>query len=76
MRSTVIDITAQDAIGLLYRITRTLSDLGLDIYTARIGTQADRAVDAFYIRKNGDKITDPAQLEYITRELTHAIENP
>jgi len=76
MRSTVIDITAQDAIGLLYRITRTLSNLGLDIYTGRIGTQADRAVDAFYIRKNGDKITDPAQLEYITRELTHAIENP
>ena len=76
MRSTVIDITARDATGLLYRITRTLSDLGLDIYTARIGTQADRAVDAFYVRKNGDKITDPAQLEYITRELTHAIENP
>ncbi len=76
MRSTVIDILAQDATGLLYRITRTLSDLGLDIYTARIGTQADRAVDAFYVRKNGDKITDTALLEYITHELTHAIENP
>ncbi len=76
MRSTVIDITAQDAIGLLYRITRTLSDLGFDIYTARIGTQADRAVDAFYVRKNGDKITDPALLEHIASELTHAIENP
>ncbi len=75
-RSTVIDITAQDATGLLYRITHTLSDLGLDIYTARIGTQADRAVDAFYVRKNGDKITETALLEHITRELTHAIENP
>ena len=76
MRSTVIDILAQDATGLLYRITRTLSDLGLDIYTARIGTQADRAVDAFYVRKNGDKITDIALLEHITHELTRAIENP
>ena len=76
MRSTVIDILARDATGLLYRITRTLSELGLDIYTARIGTQADRAVDAFYVRKNGDKITDTALLEHITRELTHAIENP
>ena len=76
MRSTVIDILARDATGLLYRITRTLSELGLDIYTARIGTQADRAVDAFYVRKNGDKITDTALLEHITRELTHAIEDP
>ena len=76
MRSTVIDILAQDATGLLYRITRTLSELGLDIYTARIGTQADRAVDAFYVRKNGDKITDIALLEHITDELTRAIENP
>ena len=76
MRSTVIDITAQDATGLLYRITRTLSELGLDIYTARIGTQADRAVDAFYVRKNGEKITDTALIEHITCELIRAIENP
>lgn len=76
MRSTVIDIIAQDATGLLYRITRTLSELGLDIYTARIGTQADRAVDAIYVRKKGDKITDTALLEHITCELICAIENP
>jgi [protein-PII] uridylyltransferase len=46
--NTVIDIFAQDAVGLLYKITRTLSNLGLDIYTARVSTQADRAVDSFY----------------------------
>ncbi len=75
-RYTVIDVSTQDATGLLYSITRTLSELGLDIYAARVGTQADRAVDAFYVRKDGDKITDPAVIKYITRALIRAIERP
>ncbi|MDA0709774.1 MAG: [protein-PII] uridylyltransferase [bacterium] len=62
---TILDISAQDGIGLLYTITRTLSEMDLDIYTARIGTQADRAVDAFYVRKNGKKVTEPADLQHI-----------
>ena len=72
-RYTVIDISARDATGLLYTITRTLSELGLDIYTARIGTQGDRAVDAFYVRKNGTKIAETAEIEHITRSLIRAI---
>ena len=72
-RYTVIDISARNATGLLYTITRTLSELGLDIYTARIGTQGDRAVDAFYVRKDGDKITEAEAMEHIARALTRAI---
>ena len=72
-RYTVIDISARNATGLLYTITRTLSELGLDIYTARIGTQGDRAVDAFYVRKDGDKITDPETMERIAQALIRAI---
>lgn len=72
-RYTVIDIAAQDATGLLYTITRTLSDLGLDIYTARIGTQADRAVDAFYVRKNSGKITDKEDIRAIVQTLLERI---
>ena len=74
-RYTVIDIIAQDATGLLYTITHTLSDLGLDIYTARIGTQADRAVDAFYVRQNGDKITDEKMITHITQTLVTGVGN-
>ena len=55
-RYSVIDIFAQDAVGLLYRITRALSDLGLDIYAARISTQADKAVDSFYVTQDGEKV--------------------
>jgi [protein-PII] uridylyltransferase len=66
---TILDVSAQDGIGLLYKLTRTLSELGLDIYTARIGTQADRAVDAFYVRKTGKKITEQEEMIQIMEKL-------
>ncbi len=68
-RYTVIDIFAQDAVGLLYKITRALSDLGLDIYTARISTQADKAVDSFYVTQNEKKIAPSSALERIREEV-------
>ena len=67
--NTVMDIFAQDAVGLLYKITRTPSNLGLDIYTARVSTQADKAVDSFYVSLNGDKIQENDLLEEIRLTL-------
>ena len=72
-RYTVIDVFAQDAVGLLYKITRTLSDLGLDIYTARISTQANKAVDSFYVTFKGKKIEAAEELERSQEELTARI---
>lgn len=73
---TVIDVFAQDAVGLLYKITRTLSELDLDIYTARIGTQGDKAVDAFYVtHRSGDKIRDADALKRIEKGLIQAVGN-
>ncbi len=73
-RHTVIDIFATDYTGLLYDITSVLADLGLDIHAARIGTDQDQVVDAFYVQLNGEKITDPARLEEIERALIGALE--
>lgn len=47
---TVIDIHAQNRIGLLYDITSTLSRLGLYIYIAKISTKGDDAADIFYVK--------------------------
>lgn len=67
---TVIDVFARDNVGLLYRITEALSDFELDISTARIGTQADRAVDAFYVRHKADgKVEDDDSLDEIRAKL-------
>jgi [protein-PII] uridylyltransferase len=72
---TVIDITAPDAPGLLFKITRTLSREGLVIHRARISTEANRAIDAFDVRtKSGGKVTRAARLRKIRTRLEQEIQ--
>ena len=53
---TVIDVFTQDRVGLLFAITHTLFELGLRIHLARISTNADQALDVFYVSdREGDK---------------------
>jgi len=60
---TVIEIGASDRIGLLYDITRTLSELKLDVHLAKVATYTDRVIDAFYVRDDvGSKVTDDEQV--------------
>lgn len=67
---TVIDIFTHDRVGLLYRITRTLSDLGLYIYVAKISTKVDQVADTFYVKDIfGQKIAKPEKLEEIRGQL-------
>ncbi|HWR73200.1 MAG TPA: HD domain-containing protein, partial [Nitrospirota bacterium] len=73
-RFTIIDITARDRIGLLYGITRTLYDLNLDIASAKINTEGEKVIDAFYIADLiGKKITDPGRLERTRRALLEVL---
>ena len=46
---TVVEVKCPDRVGLLYAITRTLSEQGLDIGSARIATEIDQAYDTFYV---------------------------
>ena len=67
---TIIDIFTADRIGLLYIITRTLSDLKLNIYSAKIGTRLDGAADCFYVLDTkGNKITSIERQEEIRSEI-------
>ncbi|HEU5360313.1 MAG TPA: ACT domain-containing protein, partial [Candidatus Deferrimicrobiaceae bacterium] len=73
-RYTVVDIFTYDRIGLLYDITRTLADLGLDIVLSKISTKADQVADVFYLMDGeGKKIVLPERLEEIRRALLEAI---
>ena len=72
--ATVIDIEAPDAIGLLYRITRALSDLDLDIRSAKVQTLGTHVVDAFYVRDRvGHKLEQPDMLAEVERAVLHAV---
>ena len=68
--ATIIDIRAQDWIGLLYTISDEFYKLGLDIRLAKITTEAFIAEDSFYVTDtNGAKITDSTRLEEIQEAL-------
>jgi [protein-PII] uridylyltransferase len=70
---TVIDIYTTDRIGLLYRITSALASLGLSIFTAKVSTKVDQAVDVFYVKDgDGNKITDEGTLEQVRERLIEA----
>ncbi|MEU6305899.1 [protein-PII] uridylyltransferase [Streptomyces chartreusis] len=47
--ATVIEVRAQDAPGLLFRIGRALEDEGVRVRSAHVSTPGANAVDAFYV---------------------------
>ncbi len=67
---TVIEIGAPDRIGLLYDITRTLSEMELDVHLAKVATYTDRVIDAFYVRDAlGRKVIESADVASIERTI-------
>jgi len=56
---------------VLYAITRTLFMDGLDIHRSKIATEANRAIDVFYVRDKATlvKITDPARVKRLRDTL-------
>jgi [protein-PII] uridylyltransferase len=72
LAATVIDVHASDGIGVLYRITRALAELDVDIRSARVQTLGAQVVDAFYVRdRHNRKITDSETMAEIERAIVH-----
>jgi [protein-PII] uridylyltransferase len=71
---TIVEVYAEDRIGLLYDITHTLADFGLNISGAKISTKVDQVVDVFYVQdKNGQKINAHDLQEEIRNALLYAV---
>jgi len=72
--ATVIDVYAPDHPGVLYRITRALAELDLDIRSARVQTLGAHVVDSFYIRDSrGRKVTDDDTLLELEQAVVHSV---
>jgi [protein-PII] uridylyltransferase len=75
--ATVVEVHAPDGLGVLYRITRALADLDLDITFATVQTLGAQVVDTFYVRgPGGAKLTEAAVLAEAERALLHALASP
>ncbi len=69
---TIIEVYALNRTGLLYDITRTLTDFGINIFRAKIGTKGDQIVDVFYVLNHeGEKIKDIAFQQEIQNSLLY-----
>jgi [protein-PII] uridylyltransferase len=67
---TLIEVFADDRVGLLHSITHTLFQLRLDIRIAKIATRGDQIADVFYVVDlDGQKILDAMQEEEIRKTL-------
>ncbi|MBI2876131.1 MAG: [protein-PII] uridylyltransferase [Candidatus Tectomicrobia bacterium] len=74
---TIIEIFTQDRLGLLYDITCVLHHLGIDIYLAKISTEANRAVDVFYVTDlEGKRILAEDRVEQIREKLSEVLADP
>ena len=72
--ATVLEVHAVDSIGVLYRITRALAELDLNIVSAKVQTLGGNVVDAFYVRDlAGGKLDDSAALVEVERALLHEL---
>ena len=47
---SILEIKCKNAPGVLYKITKVITSLGLQINTANVSTYGDRVVDIFYIK--------------------------
>ena len=62
-RYTIVEIVAENAIGLLYRVSRVMSELGCDVDLVLIATEGRRAIDVFHLTRGGQKLSIPQQRE-------------
>jgi [protein-PII] uridylyltransferase len=69
-RYTVVEVSGLDRPGLLRDLTRSLSNLNLNIGSAHIVTFGEKAVDAFYVTDlTGQKINSAAKQLAVKRRL-------
>jgi [protein-PII] uridylyltransferase len=57
-RYTVLELVADDAPGLLYRVSRVISNHGVDVDLVLITTEGQKAIDVFHITRGGAKLSE------------------
>ena len=72
---TLVDVIADDRLGLLYDATRTIGEHGFEIYISKAATIKDQVTDTFYLKDaNAKKIKDHKRLDRLRDALLEAVQ--
>lgn len=71
--ATIVEIRTEDHIGVLYKVTRVLAEMGLDIRSAKIQTLANVVVDSFYVVGPDGPAIDEAHQREVELALHHVL---
>lgn len=71
-RYTVLEIIGANQWGLLYGISRVMSEHGCDIELVLISTEGDRAIDVFHLTRNSEKLS-PGMEEELRGDLEQVL---
>ena len=74
-RYTILEVKCKNGPGVLYKITKAITTLGLQINTANVSTYGDRVVDIFYVKNAfGSKIEDDSKIEKVRNCIFNILE--
>jgi len=76
LRHTIIELSCEDRIGLLYRVARSIFEHGFDISFARISTERGVAMDTFYIERIDSAPGDSGALLALREDLSAIVRPP
>ena len=67
---TIVDVAANDRLGLLHDLTRVIAEHGCEIYISKASTILDQVTDTFYLKdRSGSKLPDTDALERLRLDL-------
>jgi [protein-PII] uridylyltransferase len=70
---TIVDVEANDRLGLLHDLTRTIARHGYATYISKAGTVLDQVADSFYLKDgDGKKLRDAKAIERLREDLLAA----
>ncbi len=72
---TLVEVFADDRVGLLYEITRTLFRHNINITIAKVSTKGDQIADIFYVHDlEGQKLEGKDRMERIKEDLLRVVQ--
>ncbi|CCH78793.1 hypothetical protein BN12_3480001 [Nostocoides japonicum T1-X7] len=63
--ATVLEVRADDRLGLLHELGMTFARAGLSVRSAHIATYAGQTLDTFYLTEFGGRLLEPAKVAQV-----------